>query len=233
MAPATPVLLPRRRPRRTLRAASGVGVLIAVAALTTACGDDGEAADSTSSPAASASAGTAREAAAISASDAWVKAVDSGMTAAFGTISNSSGADITIVSATTPASSRVELHETVMNDDGTMAMQPKDGGFVVPAGGSLTLEPGGNHIMFMDVADALKPGDTVPVTLTLSDGSTMEIDAVVKTFSGADENYQGGEGMDGMEGMGEMDGMSSPSPSEKDGAMHQHADGSQHDHSGS
>lgn len=218
-----------RPPRRRLRAAAGVGALVAVAALATGCGDDSDAGDASATSTSAADSSAAREAASITVTDAWVKAVDSGMTAAFGEIANTSDADITIVSATTAASDAVELHETVTNDDGTMAMQPKEGGFVVPAGGTLTLEPGGNHIMFMGVTSALKPGQTVPVTLKLSDGSTLEMDAVVKTFSGADEKYQNGD----MGDMGGMDGMSSMDDEPSEGAsssMHQHADGTQHDH---
>lgn len=209
---------PTRAVRSRRRAVAGLGALATVAVLTTGCGADDDRADaesgSTATTSAAGSDSTTRQAAAISATDAWVKAVDSGMTAAFGEIRNPGDADITIVSASTSVSSAVELHETVTDDDGTMAMQPRAGGFVVPAGGTLTLEPGGDHLMFMDVTRALEPGQTVPVTLALSDGSTMEIDAVVKSFAGADETYRSGDDMS----------------SEK---LHQHADGSLHDHSDS
>nr|HPM53032.1 copper chaperone PCu(A)C [Rhodoglobus sp.] len=88
----------------------------------------------------------------VSIADAWVKSADEGMSAAFGVLSNAGDADVTIVSASTEASPMVELHETVANDAGEMVMQPKEGGFVIPAGGTLTLEPGANHIMLMGLA---------------------------------------------------------------------------------
>ncbi|WP_061963162.1 copper chaperone PCu(A)C [Demequina aurantiaca] len=131
--------------------------------------------------------------------DPWVKTVDEGMTAAFGVITNTSGEDITIVSATTDAAPTVELHETAMGDDGAMSMSPIDGGFVVPAGGSLTLEPGSFHIMLMGVTEPIRAGDDVNVTLTFSDDSTLDVTATAKDFTGANEDYDGGDTMDGMD----------------------------------
>lgn len=118
----------------------------------------------------------------------WVKAVDSGMTAAFGDIHNESDETITITGATTEASSMVELHEVVGD-----TMQPKEGGFEIAAGETITLEPGGWHIMFMDVTDPIAPGDDVEITLQLSDGSKFTFTAVAKEFSGANEDYDSGE----------------------------------------
>lgn len=121
--------------------------------------------------------------------DAWVKAADEGMSAGFGMLRNSGEQDVTVVSAQTEASSMVELHETVENDAGEMVMREREGGFVIPAGGTLTLEPGANHIMLMDLAKPLKAGDEVAFTLTFSDGSTVDFTAPVKDYSGANENY--------------------------------------------
>lgn len=125
--------------------------------------------------------------------DPWVKTVKSGMSAAFGTLVNTTGADLTIVSATTVAAPRVELHETV-EVDGKMQMRPKDGGFTIPAKGSFELKPGGNHIMLMDVSKPVQPGAQVEFTLKLGDGTTMEFTAIGKDFAGANEKYQPGHG---------------------------------------
>lgn len=183
-----------------------------------ACGSDdradatdrGGAAASTSASAAGGSAASG-QAASLTVTDPWIKATDAtpdgeAMTAAFGTLTNTGSKAITVVGAATKAAGVVELHETVQNSDGSMAMQPKKGGFVVPAGGSLTLEPGGNHIMLMDLTASLAAGEVVPVTLTLDDGSTAVIEATVKPFEGADEKYQDG-GSGGSGGMGDMGDM--------------------------
>ena len=128
-------------------------------------------------------------AAAVSFDEAWVKAADTGMTAGFGVLANSSDEDITLVSAASPAAPRMELHEMAMTDSG-MVMRQKEGGFVVPAGESLTLEPGGLHLMFMGLTTPIKAGDEVPITLTFDDGSTLTVMPVAKPFTGANEEYQ-------------------------------------------
>jgi copper(I)-binding protein len=115
------------------------------------------------------------------------------MSAAFGELTNAGSEDVTVVSATTEASSMLELHETVENETGEMVMREIEGGFSVPAGDTLTLVPGGNHIMLMDLVDPLEAGEEVTFTLTFSDDSTYEFTAPVKDYSGANENYVGGD----------------------------------------
>lgn len=123
--------------------------------------------------------------------DTWVKTAESGMTAAFGVITNTGDHDVVITAAHSDAAGMVELHEVV--DE---VMRPVEGGFVVPAGQSLTLEPGGLHIMFMDIPAAIMAGDEITITLVLEDGSELEFSAVAKDFSGANEEYEGGMDMD-------------------------------------
>ena len=144
----------------------------------------------TAAPAAPAAAAT-KQADSLAIDGAWMKAADGGMSAAFGVLENTGDEDVTIVSAATPASATVELHETVANDSGEMVMQETDGGYVVPAGDSFELAPGANHIMLMGLANPVKAGDEVTFTLTLSDGSTFEFDAPAKDFSGGNESYEG------------------------------------------
>lgn len=140
-------------------------------------------------------------------SDAWVKTAAEGMTPAFGTIVNKSDRDLTVIAVRTDVAGVSELHETVMDDDGQMVMRPIDGGFVIPAGGEFPLEPAGNHLMLMDLVGALEPGQEVVFTLFFDDGSQVDFTAVVKDFSGANENYV----PDGGEGDMEMD-METPAP---------------------
>ncbi len=87
-------------------------------------------------------------------------------------------------------------------------MRPKEGGIVVPAHASHTLAPGNDHIMFMDLATPLQPGDDVSITLTADDGSSWTFSFPVRTFTGANETYESGA-----TGDGGMAGMSSSSDS--------------------
>lgn len=179
------------RSRATALSARTVAATAVSLALLSGCAPaSGTASDTASEPAPSPSVSVAA-ASAVTVVDGWVKAADDGMTAAFGILENSAGDDATLVSATTAAAAMVELHEVVMVD-GSMVMQPKEGGIVIPAGGSHELAPGGDHIMLMGVGTALQPGDEITVTLTFSDGSTLDQVFTVKEFTGADEQYVGG-----------------------------------------
>ena len=88
-------------------------------------------------------------------------------------------------------------HERFTTDeDGNMVMQRKEGGIVVPAGESHALEPGGDHLMFLELPEDVPPGRDVTVTLTFSDDSTMFFTAPARDFAGAEEDYDpaGGDG---------------------------------------
>lgn len=128
------------------------------------------------------------QAAAVAITDQWVKAADQGMSAAFGEIANASDAEARIVDATSPASARMEIHETV-GLDGQKMMRPKAGGLVVPAHGSVALAPGADHLMFMDLTGPLRTGAEVPVTVKFADGSSTTFTARVRDFPGNKENY--------------------------------------------
>ncbi|MFI7465998.1 copper chaperone PCu(A)C [Nonomuraea sp. NPDC049646] len=166
---------------------------LAVAALVSGCGGQGTTATTATTASASPAAATATPSPALTITDPWIKTGGKGMTAAFGALVNNTDAELTVVSATSPLSPTVELHE-VVDSGGKMVMRPKKGGFVVPARGSHPLTPGGDHIMLMGVTGKVEPGAEVPFTLTLADGSTVEFTAIGKDFAGGKENYQPGEG---------------------------------------
>lgn len=149
------------------------------------CGSSAEA-DAAATPAADVPAAEQ-----VAVEDPWVKSADDGMSAAFGQVENTGDADVTVVSVTSPASTVLELHETVEDGSGAMVMRRKDGGFTIPAGGVLGLEPGADHIMLMDLVEPVVAGDEVTFTLTFSDDSTLDFTAPAKDYSGANETYAG------------------------------------------
>lgn len=169
--------------------ALGLGLALALAG----CSGDPASADpaTSDSPSAAASA-VAQQTDELSMKDPWIKAMDTGMTAAFGTLVNASDAEVRIVSATTTVSPTMELHEMATNDAGEMVMRPKEGGFVIAANGTHELAPGGDHLMIMGITSAVKPGDDVSVTLTAEDGSELTFTAPGRTFEGGNETYEGG-----------------------------------------
>jgi copper(I)-binding protein len=99
-------------------------------------------------------------------------------TGAFLVLKNPSAREVKLVRAATDAAKVVELH-THINEGGVMKMRPVP--FIaVPAGGSTTLEPGGLHIMLIDLVRPLAESQNVKLTLSFDDGSELVVDAPVR-----------------------------------------------------
>ena len=129
--------------------------------------------------------------------DPWVKATDTEMTGAFGVVENGSDAEVVVTGASSPQAGKMEIHE-VVDKDGQMVMQPKEGGLVVPAGGSATLKPGSDHLMLMALTDPIQAGDEVEITVTCADGGSVTWTSVAKPFEGGEETYVPADGMHDM-----------------------------------
>lgn len=82
-----------------------------------------------------------------------------------------------LVGATSSVAERVEIHETTIDDDGTMGMSAVTG-IDVSADEIVVLEPGGLHVMLLGV-DRLAEGETVDVTLHWEVAGDMELTAEV------------------------------------------------------
>ncbi|MEN3613801.1 copper chaperone PCu(A)C [Plantactinospora sp. ZYX-F-223] len=164
-------------------------VTVAAVLAATGCGGTADTPGAAPSPAPSAT----TDSAVFMVRDPWIKAADKGMTAAFGTLVNNTASDVTITGVSTSVSP-MELHEMTMKD-GKMVMQPKTGGITIKAGGSHVLEPGGDHLMLMELSKPVRAGDELTFTLTFADGTTTGFTAVAKPFTGAEESYDPSSGM--------------------------------------
>ncbi|MES9844346.1 MAG: copper chaperone PCu(A)C [Candidatus Sedimenticola sp. PURPLELP] len=116
----------------------------------------------------------------VAVSDAYARAVPPGQpnSASFMTIVNNSGKDHALVSAESPVSKVVELHTHTM-DEGMMKMRRVEK-IDLPAGQTVTLKPGGLHVMLIGLHQDLKPGENVDVTLIFEDGSKTQLQAPIK-----------------------------------------------------
>lgn len=83
----------------------------------------------------------------------------------------------TLRSATTEVADGIQIHETIVSDEGTMSMRPVPR-LEVPAGGQLVLEPGGYHLMLVGV-DQLEVGGTIEVVLVWEVAGEMTVEAEV------------------------------------------------------
>ncbi|KHO28517.1 copper chaperone PCu(A)C [Corynebacterium minutissimum] len=185
--------------RTVLRAS--VAALAAASLALTGCSNSEEDSTAATTEAASSAAATAEQSAsagssqaddadegAVSFEDGVVRAMEEGsdMTAIFGTLHNTTDKDISVVGFTSSIEAKqYQIHEVV---DGVM--QEKDGGFNIPAGEAVKLEPGSYHFMLMGVAEPIMAGEHVTMTLELGDGSTVELgDIPVRSIGAGDENY--------------------------------------------
>jgi len=97
------------------------------------------------------------------------------------TIENTGTADDRLVSASSPAAKRVEVHRMWMDGD-VMRMKELENGLPLPAGKSVELKPGGYHLMFMRIEKPFLVGETVKVTLTFEKAGPVTLDLPVKKF---------------------------------------------------
>lgn len=178
--------LTRPTTRRTVRRAAVAALVIAPLTVgATACSSSDKGSEN-SSQTATTSWAPATMAAGIQTNDLWAKAATKDMSAAFGTIRNTGGADVVITGAKSDAGP-VQLHTTVKTASG-MEMKETPA-FTLAKGGTLTLAPGGNHLMFMDLSKPLEPGEQQAITLTFKDGSTTTLQFPVRAYDGAKEKY--------------------------------------------
>ncbi|HYC14723.1 MAG TPA: copper chaperone PCu(A)C [Stellaceae bacterium] len=124
----------------------------------------------------------------------WARATPAGAKtgAIYLTVVNGTASDDKLLSASTPAAHDAMLH-TMIDDNGVMKMRELQS-VAIKAGSTVTLRPGGVHVMLMGLAQPLKPGDSFPLTLQFEKGGKKELTVTV-TKAGA-------MGMDGMGDMG-------------------------------
>ena len=188
--------------RRVLRAAVAV---LATTALVAACGDDEPAATDDATEAT----GEATPGIEIIGAWARTSPRSAEAGAVYLEITNDGDVDDALVGASvdTTVAGKAEVHETVAvepgatdddmddpaddamddpaNDDmddgatGMMEMRPVDR-VEIPAGETVALEPGGYHIMLLELAAPLEAGTTVEVTLTFEESGEQVVTADVR-----------------------------------------------------
>jgi periplasmic copper chaperone A len=127
--------------------------------------------------------GAAPALAAVTVSDAWIRALPvSSPSGGYFTLHNDGKTAETLVGAASPACGMLMLHQSE-NKGGMSAMHEVTGVDVAP-GGTLRFEPGSYHLMCMGAKPILQPGAEVPVTLTFKSGETLTANFVVRNAAG-------------------------------------------------
>jgi copper(I)-binding protein len=123
------------------------------------------------------------EGGALAVEDAWGRPSPAVADAAafYAVVSNPGDTADRLVSASSERCGMTEIHETSMDDAGVMSMRPAAAeALVVPAGGGLVLEPGGLHVMCMQVTSPLAEGETIPLRLVFEQAGEVDVDVVVE-----------------------------------------------------
>ncbi len=115
------------------------------------------------------------QAADIAVGDPYAREVPPGQpnSAVFMSLENQSAQDRALVAAESPAAEVVELH-THVNENGMMKMRRVER-IDIPAGKTVTLKPGGLHVMLIGLKEPLEQGTTVDLTLIYDDGSKTHV----------------------------------------------------------
>lgn len=116
--------------------------------------------------------------------DGWVRLlpVAMPMSAGFGRIDNRCPEPVIIVGASSPAFEDVSLHETRLVDGVSRMRAVAE--LPVAANGTVTLEPGGLHLMLTQPRVPLAPGGTVEIEFALKGGGILRGELVVRGPTG-------------------------------------------------
>ncbi|HDZ39342.1 MAG TPA: copper chaperone PCu(A)C [Marinobacter sp.] len=94
-------------------------------------------------------------------------------------IRNNSDKEISLVGASTPRAVRVSIHETRMKAD-VMSMRWLESGLTIPAGETVELKPSSYHLMLEKLAEPLKAGESIPLTLEFEGAERMQVELKVQ-----------------------------------------------------
>jgi copper(I)-binding protein len=110
---------------------------------------------------------------------AWVRlpAVPGNPGAAYFTLHGGSK-DAILVAVSAKFTLVTEMHQSMTGPGGMHSMAPLKQA-PVPAGGTASFAPGGNHVMLFNISPKLKPGEKVPLTLAFADGRKVAVQAIV------------------------------------------------------
>lgn len=98
-------------------------------------------------------------------------------------ITNTGTAADRLIGASSPAAQQVQVHEMKMDGD-VMRMRELEKGLEIPPGATVTLAPGGFHLMLIGLKAPLAKGARVPLTLTFEKAGSIDVELAVEDLRG-------------------------------------------------
>ena len=107
----------------------------------------------------------------------WSRATPKGASSGAGymTITNKGSAPDKVSCVSADASAQCQIHSMTM-EGGIMKMRPVEGGVEIKPGESVTLKPGGYHMMFLALKHPLEQGQTVKATLKFDHAGAVDVE---------------------------------------------------------
>jgi periplasmic copper chaperone A len=108
-------------------------------------------------------------------SQAWSRATPKAAKVAGGylTIENHGAVADRLLSVSSTAATKVEIHQ-MATQDGIMTMRPREQGLLIPPDATVTLAPGGEHVMFVGLAAPFEEGQRIPVALSFEHAGRID-----------------------------------------------------------
>jgi copper(I)-binding protein len=111
----------------------------------------------------------------------WVRpAASGGNSALYLTLLNGTSSADTLVDVDAPIIDSIAVHRTT-DSAGTSTMKPVGTTVAIPAKSRVTLEPGGQHVMLVNLQQTLEDGGTVILNLDFAQAGLRRIRAPIRT----------------------------------------------------
>ncbi len=125
----------------------------------------------------------------------WARATPKGASsaAAYMTVTNNGKTPDRVTCVSSDASARCQIHTMTM-ENGVMMMRPVEGGLEIKPGETVTLKPGGFHVMLESLKHPLEQGNMVKVTLKFENSGTVDVAYPIAAIGAAAPGVPAGGG---------------------------------------
>ena len=132
----------------------------------------------------------------IHVSQPWARATPKGATsgAAYMTVTNNGKTPDRVACISSDASAECQIHSMTMDNNGVMVMRPVEGGLEIKPGETVTLKPGGLHMMLLNLKHPLEQGNSLQATLKFDSAGTLQVDYPIAAMGAAGPGVPAGGG---------------------------------------
>jgi len=125
----------------------------------------------------------------------WARATPKGTSSGAGymTVTNNGTTPDRMTCVSSDAAAQCQVHSMSM-EGGVMKMRPAEGGLEIKPGETVTLKPGGLHVMFVDLKHALEQGKTVEAKLKFDKAGTVDVAYPIAAIGAAAPGVPAGGG---------------------------------------